>query len=85
MNSLHQTIEPGTHVVLHEAAMADGYKDITWRVFRADGGFGMSHVTSGTALAGMFVRDGEVARMEGYHIERLATDDEVAAAREAGS
>lgn len=84
MNSLHTSIEPGTHVILKESAMAADYKDLTWRVFQANGGFGMHDYTIGSAVFGTFVRDGEEARMEGYDIERIATDDEVEAARSAG-
>jgi hypothetical protein len=84
MNTLHIDIEPGTHVILKESAMAAGYKDITWRVFRAEGGFGMRHETIGSAVFGVFVRDGEEARMEGYHIERTATPAEIDAAIKEG-
>lgn len=48
--------------------------------FRVDGGFGASPHTMGTALGGEFLSDGEVCRMEGYMVERLATDEEIAAA-----
>jgi hypothetical protein len=80
MNSLGRDIEDGEYVILKESAMAEGYRDITWRVFQARGGFGMRRDTIGTAVMGTFVRDGEDARMEGYHVERVATPDEVAAA-----
>lgn len=46
--------------------------------FRVEGGFGAKPYTQGRALIGTFLSDGEVARMEGYMVERLATDDEVA-------
>lgn len=49
--------------------------------FLVKGGFGVSPHTSGTALFGTFLSDGEEARMEGYCVERLATDEEIAAAR----
>ena len=42
------------------------------------GGFGAEAGTIGTALSGHFLSDGEVARMEGYMVERYATDDEIA-------
>jgi len=48
--------------------------------FHVGGGFGASPHTSGTALGGTFLSDGEVCRMEGYMVERLATDEEIATA-----
>lgn len=47
--------------------------------FRVDGGFGASPTTMGRALFGTFLSDGEEARMEGYMVERLATDEEITA------
>lgn len=74
----------GQDVVLREETLKAEYRDLTWRVFHVDGGFGASPHTMGNALVGQFVRDGEKCRMEGYHVERLATPDEVEAARKAG-
>ena len=48
--------------------------------FLVGGGFGASPHTSGSALGGTFLSDGETCRMEGYMVERLATDEEIAAA-----
>jgi hypothetical protein len=48
--------------------------------FLVTAGFGASPDTTGTALGGEFLSDGEVCRMEGYMVERLATETEVAAA-----
>lgn len=47
------------------------------RVFIAGGGFGCSPTTMGNAVLGEFVVDGEKCRIEGYEIERFATDEEV--------
>jgi len=49
--------------------------------FLVEGGFGASPNTIGRALIGEFLSDGERARMEGYMVERLATDEEIAAAQ----
>jgi len=46
--------------------------------FRVKGGFGASPNTMGRALFGEFLSDGEECRMEGYDVERLATEDEIA-------
>ena len=48
--------------------------------FRVSGGFGAKEYTAGRALFGDFLSDGEHARMEGYMVERLATDEEIDAA-----
>lgn len=49
--------------------------------FLVQGGFGASPHTQGRALGGTFLSDGEETRMEGYMVERLATDEEIEAAR----
>lgn len=49
--------------------------------FHVGGGFGALPYTSGSALGGTFLSDGEVCRMEGYMVERLATEEEIASAR----
>ena len=68
------------HIVLKEAVLSDAYKDITWRVWLAEGGFGCKPYTSGSAVFCTCVRDGETARFQGFQVERLATDEEVATA-----
>src|SRR5262245_8607009 len=68
------------YVVLRESAMSDDYKAMHWRIFHAEGGFGVKPDTMGRAVFGTFVADGEQALMEGFHIERYATDTEVAIA-----
>lgn len=50
--------------------------------FRVDGGFGARPYTMGRALTGEFLSDGERARMEGYMVERLATEEEIRGALE---
>jgi hypothetical protein len=71
----------GKHVVLRESAMAEDWRDITWRTVLASGGFGCSPDTIGSAVFAEHVRDGEQARWERGQIERLATDKEVSAAK----
>lgn len=47
--------------------------------FRVDGGFGAQPDTIGRAMFGEFLSDGERARMEGFMVERLATEEEIRA------
>lgn len=42
------------------------------RKFVCESGFGCSPVTSGGAIFGRFVSDGEEARIDGWDIEKLA-------------
>jgi hypothetical protein len=49
--------------------------------FEVTGGFGAKPFTGGRALMGTFLSDGEKARMEGYMVERYATEAEIAAAK----
>ena len=51
--------------------------DILRRVFFCEDGFGTKPSTIGNAIFGYFVADGEKCRIEGYEIERLATDSEI--------
>ncbi len=69
------------YVVLREDAVSAAYKDIKYRVFLVSGGFGASSFTSGSALFGTTPIDGEKFRMEGYDVERFATDEEIALVR----
>lgn len=73
----------GRFVVLREAWFKSAVMaaDVRERVFRAEGGFGCSAFTMGTAVSGEFLVDGERTRIEGYDIERFATPAEVGAAR----
>jgi len=71
----------GKFVVLREDAMAQAYRDITWRVVEARGGFGCSPGLRGTAVLVKHLRDGDTGRFERYQVERLATLGEVDKAR----
>ncbi len=64
-NLLHREIKKGEIVVLRKDTFKPEYHDITSRLFRIDGGFGMSDETSGSACFGEFVSDGERCRYEG--------------------
>lgn len=64
-------------VVLKEEVLAAPYRALEQRLFRVTGGFGAHNFTSGTALFGEFLADGETCRMDGWDVERLATDEEV--------
>lgn len=75
VNSLKMQLE-GKVVVLRANVLKAEYRDLKWRLFRVDGGFGASPNTIGTALIGQFLADGEKARMEGYDVERLATEED---------
>lgn len=61
--------------------MRPEYRDITWRVFHAKGGFGCKPYLSGTGVFGQHLRDGDECRYERFQIERFATDEEVEATR----
>jgi hypothetical protein len=81
-NNLNEDIE-GKHVILMESWFKDPAvaADVRERVFLAEGGFGCSPHTMGNAVTGQFIVEGpETYRVEGYHIERFATDIEIAAA-----
>ena len=47
------------------------------RAFHVTNGFGTHPKTRGSALLGKFLYDGEKCRMEGWMVERFATDDEI--------
>lgn len=48
------------------------------RAFRVLDGFGANSFTMGTALLGEFLFDGDKCRLEGWMVERFATEDEIA-------
>lgn len=83
-NTLNMPLE-GKVVVLKESALKPEYGDVKWRLFRVDGGFGATPGTLGNALIGQFVADGENARMEGFMVERLATENDMPACHECGA
>lgn len=66
------------YVVLCEDAMSPEYRDLPNRIFKVSGGFGAVPYTRGQALVGTFPVDGETARMEGFMVERFATEAEIA-------
>ena len=76
-NALNEDLE-GRYVVLLEESMGDEWKDITYRVFLCEGGFGCRSFTSGRAIIGTTPFDGEKFRIDSYEIERFATDEEIA-------
>lgn len=63
-NNLDEDIEYGTIVVLKKKLY-----NIADRRFVAESGFGMSNVTVGSAIYGVWVQDGSTARIEGYEID----------------
>jgi len=65
-------------VVLDAQFMTAKYRDVKSRLFTVEGGYGAVPYTMGNALVGTFVCDGEKARMEGYMVERLATEEDLA-------
>lgn len=75
----------GKHVLLREDVLAPEWRDPTWRVALAKGGFGCHPGLRGKAVLVEHVRDGDSSRFERYEIERLATPEEVEAARSAGA
>jgi len=57
---------------------AEDYRgDVKARLFRCRGGFGCVSYTGGNAIFGTFLSDGTEERVEGFQVERLATDAEV--------
>lgn len=76
-NSLNEELT-GKVVVLRESRFKEEYKALQFRVFEVSGGFGADSYTAGTALFGTFLVDGEQARMNGYDVERLATEEDLA-------
>ena len=75
-NSLNQELS-GKVVVLKKDGLKPEYHDIKQRLFKVSGGFGASSFTNGSVLFGTFLSDGEECRMNGYDVERLATDEEI--------
>lgn len=74
MNSLGIDLT-GKDVLIKEEVMLPEFSDVRWRRFHVDGGFGASAAKIGGALIGMFVEDGERARMEGSMVECLWADN----------
>jgi len=79
-NSLNQGLR-GKYVLISKRVLKPEYHDAAKRVFLVTGGFGASAHTMGRALFGQFVCDGRWDRYDGYDVERLATDEEIEAAK----
>lgn len=77
-NNLNENIE-GRYVVLLPSYFKSRTlaEDIRERVFLAEGGFGCTSNSMGNAVFGQFAVDGEETRVEGYELERFATDQEI--------
>ena len=79
MNSLNKDLA-GKVVVLYTAYIKGEVVD---RTFRCKSGFGCKSFTMGGAIGGTFLKDGESTRVEGFMVERLATDKEITEAEAA--
>jgi len=75
MNALHRDIKTGEIVVLKKSAMAEAYQTRKWRLFKADGGFGLCHSTVGRRVYGEYVEDGEANSLDGWDIDLDATTE----------
>lgn len=78
-NTLKEELE-GRVVIIDAQHMKPAFDTPELRAFRVRGGFGASPVTQGNAIFGEFLSDGEKCRMEGWQVERFATEDEITAA-----
>lgn len=76
-NALNMNIN-GKYVVLKEKVYKGNM--VSDRVFYCDGGFGADNITVGRAVFGHFAKDKTSDRVNGYDIERLATEQEIDAA-----
>ena len=83
-NSLNQDGLEGKIVVLDfkRYNKSGCTKDPKTRAFLCESGFGCDNFTNGRAIFGKFLIDGEGARIDGYDLKRLATDQEVKEWRE---
>lgn len=81
-NSLKIDLTNQTVVIAAKYHTPD-YRALEHRIFYVTGGFGASPHTTGSALFGQYVFDGEQCRLEGRMVERLATDADLAALDEA--
>ena len=75
-NTLKMDLE-GKVVVIGKKHLLPKFHLVEDRLFEVTGGFGASPVTSGSALMGRFLKHGS-DRMEGWMVERLATEEEIA-------
>ena len=80
-NTLNEDLT-GRAVIIDAAEMKQEYADNpARRLFVVSGGFGAKPYTSGGGLFGAFLFDGEQCRIEGWMVERFATDEEIEAAK----
>lgn len=75
----------GKYVLIKAKYLKSEYRASYKRVFLVDGGFGAKPWTEGRALFGVFIFDNEQCRMEGYMVERLATEKEISQAKKGGN
>jgi hypothetical protein len=75
VNNLNEDIT-GKVVILKQEYFQSGLRAED-HPFQAKGGFGCLPHTNGRGVMGAFLSDGERARVEGYDIERYATDEEI--------
>lgn len=78
-NALNKDLT-GRVVIIRAQEMKPEYAEPHLRAFRVDDGFGAKPYTAGQALLGEFLADGEQCRLEGWRVERFATDEEIEAA-----
>lgn len=69
-NSLDRDILPGEVVILNKKY----FVQLSDYRFRCTGGFGLKSFTAGSAIYGEFLVDGEKSRIEGYMIDKEATE-----------
>lgn len=80
-NSLKEDLR-GKVVILKADIMKPEFKDLKHRLFLVREGFGAVAFTTGTAIIGEHLADGETARYNGFDVERLATEEEIKVIRE---
>lgn len=77
-NALEKNLE-GATVIFKQKYLQRGIV-ASEQPYHVTGGFGAKPNTKGNAMFGEWLSDGEKDRMEGYCVERLATDEEISAA-----
>lgn len=78
-NALNEDLT-GRVVIIGAQYMKPEFDRPELRAFRVENGFGAVPYTQGNAITGEFLFDGERCRMEGWMVERFATEGEIAAA-----
>ena len=76
-NSLNKELT-GKIVILKAESLKPEYRDLKWRRFQVEAtspGSGAHPYTAGTALFGVFLEDGEYARISGMNVERIEEGD----------